>query len=277
VQERVRDVDVATRKLAALCDADAKCAAAFDIPALIDQAMALFDEGPITTTYMDPADPATVLDLTLTKGDLAATIFGFQTGQIGIRSLPAILDAIVADGRASAAEILGAQQGAGIVASRGATRGEEAILMHMAVVCSDDPVTSADDMIVDPDASAYARAYGQSILEEYLEFCRAVDVPSLPDATDVDVTTDVPTLILAGDLDARTPVIRSQLVADSLPRATIVVFPEGTHVQLGEINQCAGRILQAFLADPGAGVETGCIAAMPRRGFVLPDGTVSIE
>lgn len=277
VQERVRDVDVATRKLAALCEADAKCAEAYDVPALIDQAMSLFDEGPIETTYQDPANPETKLDLTLTEGDLASTIFGFQTGQIGIRSLPAVLDAILADGRTSAAAILGDQKGAGIIASRGATKGGEAILMHMAVVCSDDPVTKADDMIVDSDASAYARAYGQAVLEEYLEFCNAVNVPSLPDETDVDVTTDVPTLILAGDLDARTPVIRSELVAATLPRATIVEFPEGTHVQLGEINQCAGKILRAFLADPNVAPDTSCIADMPRRGFVLPDGTISVD
>jgi pimeloyl-ACP methyl ester carboxylesterase len=276
VQERVRDADVAMRKLAALCEADARCAAAYDIPALIDQAMALFDAGPIATSYQDPADPQVHFDLTLTEGDLASSIFGFQTGQIGIRSLPAFLAAVLADGRTSAAAILGAQKGAEIVASRGATRGEYAVLMHMAVVCSDDPVTSPDDIIVDPDASAYARVYGRSLLEEYIEFCRAVAVPSLPDATDVDVTTDVPTLILAGDLDARTPVIRSERVAASLPRATIVVFPEGTHVQLGEINQCAGKILQAFLALPGASLDTGCIALMPRRGFVLPDGTMSV-
>jgi pimeloyl-ACP methyl ester carboxylesterase len=277
VEERVRDVDVATRKLAALCEADAGCAAAYYIPGLIDQAMALFDEGPIATTYVDPADPATTFDLSLTEDDLASTIFGFQTGQIGIRSLPALLAAIVADGRTSAAAVLGQQKGAGIIASRGATRGDEAILMHMAVVCSDDPVTSPDDMIVAPDASAYARVYGRSVLKEYLEFCRAVEVPPLPDETDVDVTTDVPTLILAGDLDARTPIIRSELVAASLPRATIVEFPEGTHVQLGEINQCAGKILRAFLAEPDAALDTGCIAEMPRRGFILPDGTVSID
>ena len=208
---------------------------------------------------------------------MAGFLFGFQTGQIGIHSLPGALNAILADGRTSAAEILGSQKGSGILASRGATQGGMAMLMHAAVVCSDDPVTSAEDMIIDADASSYARAYGQSTLEEYLEFCAAVDVPSLPDSTDVDVTTDVPTLILAGDLDARTPVIRSELVAASLPRATIVEFPQGTHVQLGEINQCAGQILQAFLADPNAKPDTGCIAAMPRRGFILPDGTISNE
>ncbi|MEX5728707.1 pimeloyl-ACP methyl ester carboxylesterase [Rhodovulum iodosum] len=277
VQERVRDVDVATRKLAALCAADAKCGAAYNVTEMVDRAMALFDEGPIETTYQDPADPETQLAITLTEADLAETIFGFQTGQIGIHALPAVLDTMLADGRASAAALLGDQKGAAIVASRGATEGGSAILMHMAVVCSDDPVTSADDMIIEPDASAYARAYGAAVLEEYVEFCRAVDVPSLPDDTDVDVTTDVPTLILAGDLDARTPVIRSELVAETLPRATIVEFPQGTHVQLGEINQCAGKILRAFLDDPDATPDTGCIADMPRRGFVLPDGTISVQ
>ncbi|MEE4117523.1 MAG: alpha/beta hydrolase [Paracoccaceae bacterium] len=275
VEERVRDADVAAQKLAALCEADAQCGAAYDVRALLDQAMALFDDGPIETSYADPSDPDARIDLTLTARDLASVIFGFQTGQIGIHSLPAILAAIVADGRTSAAEVLGEVQGAAIVASRGATRSDSALLMHMAVVCSDDPVTSPADMIVEADASAYARAYGASVLEEYIEFCRAVDVPPLPDATDVDVATDVPVLVLAGDLDARTPAIRSRLVADTLPRAHFVLFPEGTHVQLGEINLCAGEILRAFLANPDAAPDTSCIAAMPRRGFVLPDGTVS--
>jgi pimeloyl-ACP methyl ester carboxylesterase len=275
VEERVRDADVATQKLAALCEADARCGDAYDVRAMIDQAMALFDEGPIETTFQDT--DGTERDLMVTEADLASTIFGFQTGQIGIRSLPAVLAAILADGRTSAGAILGEMKGAELMASRGAAPEGGAMLMHMAVVCSDDPVTSAADMIVEPDASAYARAYGQAVLEEYIELCRAVGVVPLPDETDIDVTADIPTLVLAGDLDARTPAIRSLLVAETLPRASFVLFPEGTHVQLGEINQCAGAILRAFLADPDAKVDTSCIADMPRRGFVLPDGTLSIE
>jgi hypothetical protein len=49
------------------------------------------------------------------------------------------------------------------------------------------------------------------------------------------------------------------------------------HVQLGEINQCAGKIMEAFLDDPRAAPDTGCIADMPRRGFVLPDGSISVD
>jgi pimeloyl-ACP methyl ester carboxylesterase len=277
VEDRVRDADDAMKALAALCAADARCAEAYDVSALVEQAMALFDEGPIETRYTDPADPATTIPLTLTQADLASTIFSFQTGQIAIRSLPAILAAIVAEGRTSAAAILGDVKGAAVLASREATQGGEAMLMHMAVVCSDDPVRSADDMQVDPGASRYAVTFGHSVLEEYIEFCHAVDVPPLPDSTDVDVSTDVPALILTGTLDARTPALRSEIVARALPRAILVEFPEGTHVQLGEINLCAGQIVRAFLSAPGAAPDTGCIAEMPRRGFALPDGSNSIE
>jgi pimeloyl-ACP methyl ester carboxylesterase len=277
VEDRVRDAGDAMDALAALCAANARCAEVYDIPTLVDEAMALFDAGPIETTFTDPSDPAKTITMTLTETDLASTIFEFQTGQIAVRSLPAILAAIVADGRSSAAEILGEVKGAAILASRDATEGGMAMLMHMAVVCSDDPVVSADDLKIDPGASRYAVAYGRSVLEEYLEFCRAVDAPPLPDSTDVDVTTDVPTLILAGRLDARTPASRSEVVARALPHATLVTFPEGTHVQLGEINLCAGTIVEAFLADPKAAPDLRCILHMPRRCFVLPDGATSAE
>ena len=275
VEDRVRDADVGLERLAALCEADAKCGDAYDVPAMVDQAMALFDDGPIDASFRD-AD-GTEFSVAVTASDLASTIFESQTGQIGIRSLPLILDAILADGRTSAAAILGELKGETLLGSRDAAPEGGAVLMHMAVVCSDDPVLSAEEMIVEPDASTFARVFGQTILEEYLELCRAVDVAPLPDDTDLDVTTDVATLVLAGDLDVRTPAIRSQLVAETLPRATFVLFPEGTHVQLGEINQCAGTILRAFLADPNAEVDTSCIADMPRRGFVLPDGTISTD
>jgi pimeloyl-ACP methyl ester carboxylesterase len=277
VEDRVRDVQDATSALAAVCQADAKCAAAYDIPALIDRAMGLFDDGPIETVFADPADPATTVPLSLTEADLVSTIFGFQTGQTGIRSLPGLLAAILAEGRTSAAAILGAQKGSAILASRDAAQSDMAILMHMAVVCSDDPVRGPEDMQIVPGASRYALAYGRSVLDEYIALCHAADVPPLPDSTDVDVSTDVPVLILAGALDARTPALRSKIVADALPHATLAVFPEGTHVQLGEINLCAGMIVKAFLENPAAAPDTGCIARMPRRGFVLPDGTNTAE
>ena len=58
-------------ELTRLCEADAKCAAAYDIPALLDQAAALFTDGPVAVTIPDPYDESKTLDMTLTLDDLA--------------------------------------------------------------------------------------------------------------------------------------------------------------------------------------------------------------
>jgi pimeloyl-ACP methyl ester carboxylesterase len=277
VQDRVIDVEEGIEHLVATCEADAKCAEAYDIRALLDQAMTLFDEGPIVTTYTDPNDPGTTLDLVLTEEDLALAVFEMQTGQIYIRALPATLHMSVAAGRQSMANVLGDTVGRKIIAARDDDRGAIATLMHAAVVCSDDPVRSADDMIVPEDASRFARVFGRIVLEEYITLCNVVDVPVLPEETNVDPVVDVPTLVLSGWLDVRTPTARSLEVAKALPHATLVTFWEGTHVQLGEINLCAGQIVRAFLADPSAEIDPSCVDEIPARGFVLPDFSMSVE
>ena len=76
--------------------------------------------------------------------------------------------------------------------------------MHMAMVCSDDPVKSVDEVKLD-GAGRYATLFGQAGAAEYIQFCSLIGREELPDSTDVDVTTDVPTLLLSGDLDVATP------------------------------------------------------------------------
>ncbi|MBF9058456.1 alpha/beta fold hydrolase [Rhodobacterales bacterium HKCCSP123] len=277
MQDRVVNVEDGVEHLVATCEADGRCAEAYDIRALLDQAMALFDEGPIATTFTDPNDPGTSIELVLTEEDLAMAIFEMQTGQVFIRTLPAMLHMSVAEGRQSMATVLGDMVGRKIIASRDATGGGIATLMHAAVVCSDDPVTSVDDMIVPEGASRFARVFGQAVLEEYLLLCDVVDVPELPDGTDVDPVVDVPTLVLSGWLDVRTPTARSLEVARALPNATLVTFWEGTHVQLGEVNQCAGQIVRDFVADPSSEIDPSCVEEIPARGFVLPDFSISVE
>lgn len=71
---------------------------------------------------------------------------------------------------------------------------------------------------------------------------------------------DVPTLILSGGLDAATPTYRSEIVDRSLPDARLVVFPAGTHVQLGAVNECAARIMVSFIEEPSAPLPTDCLS-----------------
>ena len=163
-----------------------------------------------------------------------------------------------------------------ILASRSAPEGFITLLQHLAMVCSDDPVSSVDQVILD-GVGAYAALHGQSTGEFYAEFCPLINVAELPDATDVDVTTDVPTLLLTGDLDVATPTFRSQIVADALPNATLVTFPGTTHVQIAGINLCAAQVMTQFVLDPTAELDTSCVAESPLLGFVLPDGSMSQE
>ncbi len=187
-------------------------------------------------------------------------------------ALPAILWQINEEGAAGAAAILGPIVGQGIEASRDLTEGDEAILMHLAMVCSDDYVASVDDVIVE-GVSEYARVHGQSTAELYALGCPMVDVQELPANTDENVTLDVPTLLLTGDLDVATPIVRTQELADDLPNNTLVIFHGRTHVQLDGANQCAGQIMTQFVMDPTAPLDTSCADDPSPYSFILPDGT----
>ncbi len=275
VEDRALDIEFSMEHLDTQCREDAKCRQAYDLPALVERAIALFDAGPIAASFTDPAQPGVALPIELRRGDLLSTIYGMQGDKIGVMSLPALLDGMVRDGRASMAATLGPILGQRLLAQRGATTGGMAILMHLAVVCSDDPVRSVDDLVDDGVRSRYALLMGRAFARDYVGSCATIGVPELPAATDVDVRTDVPTLILSGGLDAATPTFRSEVVARSLPRATLVVFPDGTHVQLGAINLCAAKIMTAFVRDPGAPLPLACAKESRFPGFVLPDGTMS--
>ncbi len=275
VEDRALDIEFSMKHLDALCREDARCRQAYDLPALVERAIALFDAGPIAATFTDPKQPGVTLPIELRRTDLLSTIYGMQGDKIGVMSLPALLDGLVRDGRSSMAATLGQIKGQQLLAQRGATAGGTAILMYLAVVCSDDPVRSVDELVTQGVRSRYARLTGQMFAQEMVDLCATIAVPELPASTDVDVSNEVPTLILSGGLDAATPTFRSEVVAKSLPRARLVVFPAGTHVQLGAINLCAARIATAFVRDPGAPLPLECVKESRFPGFVLPDGTMS--
>jgi pimeloyl-ACP methyl ester carboxylesterase len=99
--------------------------------------------------------------------------------------------------------------------------------MHLTVFCSDDPVRSVGEPVSDGVRRRHAPLGGQKFAQEMVGLYATIAVPELPETTDVDVSTDMPTLILIGGLDAATPTFRSAVVAKWLPRARLVVFPDG--------------------------------------------------
>ncbi len=274
VEDRALNAQWGIDNLTALCEADEKCNEAYDIPALLEGATALFADGPLTYTYTSADDPTISFDVELTEANLFDLIFTEQGSGITAYSLPAILWQINDGGASGAAELLGPIVGQQIEASRDLTEGSEAILMHLAMVCSDDHVASVDDVIVE-GVSEYARVYGQNTAELYVLGCPMVDVQELPPNTDENVTLDVPTLLLAGNLDVSTPTFHTQQLADDLPTNSFVILPGRTHVQLDGANQCAGQIMTQFVMDPTGTLDTSCTEEPSPYSFILPDGSSS--
>ena len=277
VEDRAQDAQWGIDNLTRLCSQDPVCQETFDIPGLVDANLALFADGPLPYRYTDPSDPEFTVEGVVTADDLVGFIFGMQGNRIGAFSLPATLQMMHDNGADMVVEVLGSQKGSALLASRSMTSDAGlAMLMHAAVVCSDDPVHSSDDVIMS-GTSSYAARFGASAAREYVLLCSVVDIAELPDSTDVDVNADIPVLLLSGSLDVSTPAYRSQIVADALPRATHLVFPGRTHVQLSGINLCAFDVMTQFTRNPEGSLDTSCMQNAPAMGFSLLDGTMSTD
>jgi pimeloyl-ACP methyl ester carboxylesterase len=277
VEERALDAQWGIDNLIELCAADEKCAETYDIPALLDSALALFDDGPINYTYVDPNDSTVTVDVEVTKSDLANTIHKTQDNPFTVFGLPQILELLTQGGVDTMGELLGEEKATKLLAARDPVDGGLTVLMHFAMVCSDDHVNSVDDVITE-GVGEYARLFGQAQAPGYVHACSIIDVAEMPDSTDIDVTLDVPTLLLAGGLDIDTPAFRSQIVADALPNATLLTFPGQGHVQISSATHiCAGQIATQFILDPTTSLDTSCLEDFQVPAFVLPDGSMSHE
>ena len=168
VENRALDAQWGIDNLTKLCAADEKCTEAYDIPALVDAALALFDNGPLPYTYTDPSDPTLTITGEVTVDDMVGLIYGQQGDRIGAMSLPATLAQLTAGGAEPVAETLGGMNASSLLASRTAAGPSPmAILMHMAMVCSDDPVKSVDEVNLD-GVGRYATLFGQAGAAEYV-------------------------------------------------------------------------------------------------------------
>lgn len=277
IEDRALDIQTAFDNLVALCKSDEKCNAAYpDIPGLMDAAYAHFEDGPLPYTYTDPNDPSITIEGEVDASNLAGLINSLQGDKYGTFGIPATLASIAPPDQTEAAVDLLAEKSAyGIIASRNVTKGSQAFLMHFAVVCSDDMVRSADEIKLD-DSSQFAIDAARNAAATYLDLCPLLDLKELPEGTDENVTVDIPTLLLSGSLDVATPPVHSQLIADALPNATHVIFPDHTHDQLGSLSRCVKGVFSQFIANPSKTLDTSCIETPDYTGFLLPDGSYSL-
>ncbi len=274
-ENRAIGVDFSIGQVAQECADQPKCGGSFDVLALIDHGLALFEAGPIAASYTNPEDDSETINFEITIDDFVDFIFERQSGQISVGSLPAILHLLVDGGRDALAETLGPVIGQAGLSARDATTGHLATLMHFAVVCAEDPVASFDDVILTESSSDYARVFAAQVAQQYTVACSVLDVPQLSAETDLPVDTDAPVLILTGALDARTPSFLADKIATDTPTAHHFKFPAGTHVQMGEFNQCAAQIMTSFLNDLSSSPDDACMETLKPINFSLLDGTTT--
>jgi pimeloyl-ACP methyl ester carboxylesterase/heat shock protein HslJ len=168
IEDRALDDQFGIDNLTKLCAADEKCIEAYpDIPAMVEAALRLFDNGPLPYTYTDPNNPSLSIAGEVTATDLANLLYGYQGDKNNVYIIPAVLASMTEPGHIeNLTAMLGERSAKNIIASRELTKGGDAFLMHLAVVCSDDPVKSLDDIILD-GAGEYARLHAQSAAELY--------------------------------------------------------------------------------------------------------------
>jgi pimeloyl-ACP methyl ester carboxylesterase len=134
--------------------------------------------------------------------------------------------------------------------------------MHYSVICAEEAQATDASRIqagyrLFPRLAALNSGETTSI---YTTLCPAWAKASLPATYDDPVVSDVPTLILNGAYDPITPPPWGALVAQTLPRATNLTFPAGSHGVAVQGNRCALQIVRSFLKDADVAPDSSCLA-----------------
>lgn len=179
-----------------------------------------------------------------------------------VQSLPALIDSI-ADGDL---ELLGELIG-GVVTATDEPLGYEVEAvagndgMGFFVYCNDNA-----GLVTDEQFSTFRGelpAYGRPLLDaaqRYWEACKAAGLNGLSSSMPAPVTRNIPVLMFAGEYDPSTPVQLAERAAESLPNHHIRIFPgEGHAVLFNATTDCPATLINAFVSDPSAPIDTECI------------------
>lgn len=153
-------------------------------------------------------------------------------------------------------------------------------LMHLPIICTDDPNTALSDVDTTDTAEMYIDVEYEDA-NRYVALCPLFNATQLSDSSDELIVSDIPTLLLQGGLDPATAVANGNIVETGLSNSYNIVFPDGTHIQGG--SPCGVAIMAAFMADPSTAPDTSCIAQEYSFAVPLPvtvhseDGSASMS
>jgi pimeloyl-ACP methyl ester carboxylesterase len=247
-----RDAQAALDKLFEGCRKDAACNKAYpNLRAEFDSLAARTEAG-IKLSVADPrtAQPVT---FTMTAQRFNGTIHNILYSPADARRLPFLIHSAY-QGRW---EPFIARHNIG---GDFAGEGGNAALLYLAVVCAEDVPRMTPELMKE-DATALTRPLSGRIVA----MCKDMKVPAVPYAAPTMI--EAPALLLSGALDPVTAPRRAQSAARYMKNARHLVVANAGHgvSQLG----CAPRLLRAFLDQPGAALDAGCLAEIPPPTFQL--------
>lgn len=203
------DIPAAFRRVFAACAADAACNASYPDPeATLDELMAAFraNPKPVTVTGSDGVTQTFVLDDVAIMGGLLGKMY------TGSATVPADIYHLKENDPAFLAEFIPTPGG------------HIAKMMQFAINCADDPNHAIEEFGFDAAAPLYAGLARDDAMQQVLA-CGVIQVPQLPDASDVPVVADMPVLLLNGGLDPVTPRITHVWLRRSCPTASMSSSP----------------------------------------------------
>ena len=103
--------------------------------------------------------------------------------------------------------------------------------------------------------------------------CGAWGVAPASAIENAPVATDVPVLVLSGEFDPDTPPDWGRGILAHLPHGRFVSMPGHSHG--AGFNRCGGSVEVAFLKNPQAPLDLGCVLAMPGADFAASAGRTS--
>ena len=145
--------------------------------------------------------------------------------------------------------------------------------MYYSVQCAEEaPFSNAAERAAAEDTvrPELARALGPVFGGRIEAICAAWPIRQADPRENEAVHSSVPTLVLAGEHDPITPPVFAEIVATTLPDSTVVTFPGVAHGALLSTRTCPYDISWAFLQNPSAPPDTGCLAEMTEPVWVVP-------
>lgn len=111
---------------------------------------------------------------------------------------------------------------------------------------------------------------------EFMELC-AVFRPENPPASFYEpVQSNIPVLVLSGAFDPGTPPSFARATVEKLTRATLVIVPNASHAAM-HYNKCTLELVDAFLQNPEARLQTDCINKIPKIMFATSDLAAALD